>query len=148
MSHISCVPYSVPYNVPIACTLCKGRSIIICGVPRCNATRFSFNFVCGSKVDSDDIAFHFDVRFNFGSSHCTVVRNSRICGQWGSEESCSPCFPFSINCPFEIKICAKSNKFKIYVNNCHFIDFHYRIPVHRITHLNINGDVNLSQVVL
>ncbi|KAK6990656.1 galectin-7 [Biomphalaria glabrata] len=152
MSHFTCcspcTPLNVPYTAPISCTLQKGRSITICGVPRCGATRFSVNLVCGSSFDCDDVAFHFDVRFNYGLSQCTVVRNSRTCGHWGTEEVCAPCFPFNVNVPFEMRICTKSEKLKIYINNSHFIDFKYRLPVQRVTFLHIQGDLNLTQVVL
>ncbi|KAK0069954.1 galectin-7 [Biomphalaria pfeifferi] len=110
--------------------------------------RFNVNLVCGSNFDSDDVAFHFDVRFNYGLSQCSVVRNSRTCGHWGTEEVCAPCFPFNVNVPFEMRLCTKSEKLKIYINNSHFIDFKYRLPVQRVTFLHIQGDLNLTQVVL
>ncbi|KAH9488839.1 Galectin-4 [Bulinus truncatus] len=148
MSHDHCQPLSIPYTAPLPSTLYKGRSIVINGVSKLNSARFTVNLVCGPMTEIDDVAFHFDVRFNMSTSRGIVVRNSKIRGKWGKEESSASYFPFTIDSPYEIMICVKSNKFKVFVNNCHFTDFKYRIPVDKVTYLIINGDVSLNNVVL
>ena len=76
-----------------------------------------------------------------------VVRNSLRNGQWGPEESHGPFFPFSPNQRFEILILTETDQFKIAVNGVHFTDFRHRISIHEISHLSIDGDVHISQIV-
>ncbi|CAG5126303.1 unnamed protein product, partial [Candidula unifasciata] len=109
---------------------------------------FNVNLVCGgSQPEHHDVAFTFDVRFNFSSNRNQVVRTHKAGGSWGPEELDQSYFPFSGNVPFEIVIIVEHHGFKIHVNGQHFTDFHHRIhPIQRITHLNVEGDVRLTQV--
>ncbi|WAR20437.1 LEG4-like protein [Mya arenaria] len=83
------------YNPPVPFVhhlggLYPNKMIVISGIPHPGASRFSVNFQNGS-----DIAFHLDVRFNFGNSHNVVVRNHMSHHCWGSEERDLAWFPFS-----------------------------------------------------
>ncbi|KAK6990960.1 galectin-4 [Biomphalaria glabrata] len=138
---------AVPLTLPISGALQHGKQIVIQGVPRHGAQRFNVNLVCGPSFDGCDVALHFDARFNFGSCHNTVVRNHKSSGSWGGEETHANFFPFSCNTPFEIRIYVEHHGYRVTVNNQHFTEFNHRIhPVQRVSHLNIQGDVNLSQV--
>uniref|UniRef100_A0AAR2J3V6 Galectin n=1 Tax=Pygocentrus nattereri TaxID=42514 RepID=A0AAR2J3V6_PYGNA len=52
---------------------------------------------------SDDIAFHFNPRFNEDGNQ-VIVRTTRIEGVWGPEERELPFFPFSPGKPFEVSV--------------------------------------------
>jgi hypothetical protein len=60
--------------------------------------RFAVNFQCGKDAESDDIAFHFNPRFNEG----VTVRNTRQGGEWGGEERDQNDFPFEQEDRFEL----------------------------------------------
>uniref|UniRef100_A0A0B6ZWE7 Galectin n=1 Tax=Arion vulgaris TaxID=1028688 RepID=A0A0B6ZWE7_9EUPU len=137
---------SVPYTTPIHGGLYPGRTFHVSGVPT-GGSRFNVNLVCGTSVDHHDVAFCFDARFNFGNQHNLTIRNHKANGSWGTEEVHQPFFPFTPNVPFELTILVEHHGFKVTVNNQHFVDFNHRIhPYQRITHLNVTGDVRLSQV--
>ncbi|CAL1548036.1 unnamed protein product [Lymnaea stagnalis] len=140
-------PSPFPIVTPIQGGLVPGRTIVINGVPRHGASRFNVNLVCGPSFDANDVALHFDARFNYGNSHHTVVRTHKAGGAWGGEETHSPYFPFSHNVPFEILILVEHHGYKIAVNNQHFVEFNHRIqPLHRVNFLNIQGDVTVNSI--
>ena len=60
-----------------------------------------------------DIAFHFDVRYDFDGSKEVIVRNTRTECSWGCEESDGH-FPFGKNKFFEIVILVEPQGFKVY----------------------------------
>lgn len=62
--------------------------------------------------NDDAIAFHFDVRFDYGNSTDVIVRNTKQ-GSWGHEERELNCFPFASEKYFEIEITVKKNKYKV-----------------------------------
>lgn len=93
-----------------------------------------------------DIALHINPRLpqNY------VVRNSKINGRWGKEETTSA-FPFTLQRgePFAIQILVTEPEFLISINGKHFASFAHRIPFDRITTLQVIGDVsdvNVQQV--
>uniref|UniRef100_A0A3B4C5E2 Galectin n=1 Tax=Pygocentrus nattereri TaxID=42514 RepID=A0A3B4C5E2_PYGNA len=49
----------------------------------------------------DDVAFHFNPRFN-DKGNQVIVRNTRIKGVWGPEERQLPFFPFTPGRPFVV----------------------------------------------
>ena len=63
----------------------------------CLCVRFAINLSCGPSPD-DDIAFHFNPRFNVG----VVVRNTRQGGAWGTEEQHQSSFPFDHDDQFDL----------------------------------------------
>lgn len=136
----------VPFTSPIPGGLYPGKIMYISGTPRPNASRFTVNIMCGPS-DNYDISLHFDVRMNYGNDYNQVIRTHKDMNNWGSEERQITYFPFMPNTPFEIMILAEPASFKVAVNNQHFVEFFHRIqPITRATHINVNGDVTLSQV--
>lgn len=73
--------------------------------------RVTFNLQCGLG----DIAFHFDVRFKYGSDRNVIVRNTKQRNSWGEEERYLPggYFPFHPNMNFEVIILAEFYCFKV-----------------------------------
>ncbi|XP_052767586.1 galectin-4-like isoform X4 [Mya arenaria] len=135
------------YNPPVPFVhhlggLYPNKMIVISGIPHPGASRFSVNFQNGS-----DIAFHLDVRFNFGNSHNVVVRNHMSHHCWGSEERDLAWFPFSPDAWFEMMIMVEMSSYKVAVNNQHLMEFRHRIqPLGRFDTLRIDGDLRLTQV--
>lgn len=135
----------VPFTTPIPGGIYPGKIVYISGIPR-NGERFTVNLLCGPS-DAYDIALHFDVRFNYGGDSNVVVRTHKQGGNYGGEERQIAYFPFMQNVNFEMMILAENTGFKVAVNNQHFIEFLHRIqPLQRCTHLNVQGDVQLTQV--
>ena len=74
-------------------------------ISKLHFSRFAINLMLG-----DDIAFHFNPRFNMD---CTcVVRNTRIDGTWGHEERYGIGMPFTPGEMFEVKITVESDHYK------------------------------------
>ena len=48
--------------------------------------------------------------------------------------------------PFEVMILIEMDHFKIAINGAHFTEFRYRIPLNRISHLSIDGDVSIASI--
>ncbi|CAK8694342.1 unnamed protein product [Clavelina lepadiformis] len=119
-----------------------GRIITVNGVVRPNANRFSINLQTGF-ADNSDIALHFNPRFNEGN---IVVRNSRLNGQWQGEERETPKFQFRHGQAFEVSILCNENKYKISVNGKHFVGFKHRMPFYAVSHLKIQGGIQVSNV--
>nr|AJA37869.1 galectin-2-2 [Littorina littorea] len=135
----------VPFTSGIPGGLAPGRMISISGVPHANPSRFSVNLQSGT-YDGSDVALQFDVRFRFGDSVNTVVRNHCQAGGWGQEERGASYFPFMPNANFDMLILVEPQAFKVAVNNQHFAEFRHRLPVHAANTLNVSGDVRLTQV--
>lgn len=75
---------------------------------------FSVNFEANANAyQGNDIAFHFDIRFDQRS----VVRNTRLNGEWGIEEiqvsKGTPAIPISKGQHFELAIFVLENQFKV-----------------------------------
>lgn len=85
-----------------------------------------------------DVALHINPRLpqNY------IVRNAKINGNWGKEETTSA-LPFNLlrGDTFAIQILVTESEFNISVNGRHFAAFAHRIPYQRITCLQVIGDV-------
>ncbi|XP_056099957.1 uncharacterized protein LOC130078471 [Rhinichthys klamathensis goyatoka] len=127
----------LPYVGPISGGLREGMALYLQGVVPSNAGRFAINFKTGSS-DTDDIAFHFNPRM--GSN---VILNSFRNGGWESEESVSD-NPFKKGEAFEMFTVIKSEGYQIYVNGKEQYTFKHRIPLEKVSALNIKGDVAVN----
>ena len=104
---------------------------------------FAINLQCGPSVNPrDDIALHLSPVF---TPPPRVVRNSLQTQRWGPEESFGG-FPFMSGQPFEVMVLIDSDHFKIAINGSHFTEFRHRLPLQRITHLSIDGDVTIGSI--
>uniref|UniRef100_A0A8C3I1T3 Galectin n=1 Tax=Chrysemys picta bellii TaxID=8478 RepID=A0A8C3I1T3_CHRPI len=101
---------------------------------------FCINFKMGY---SKDIALHINPRLNERS----VVRNSLLNGNWGSEERELPHNPFQPGQYFELSIRCGNGRFKVFANGQPLFDYNHRFrEFQKIDTLEINGDVVLSYV--
>ncbi|XP_042630727.1 uncharacterized protein lgals4 isoform X15 [Cyprinus carpio] len=130
---------NLPYVAPISGGLREGMAFYLKGVIPTNADQFEINFKTGQS-DSDDTAFHFNPRL-----HQKVVMNSFRNTEWEAKESVSD-NPFKKGETFEMFTVIKSEGYQVYVNGKEMYTFKHRIPLKKVSTLNINGDVavNLS----
>ncbi|XP_064603678.1 uncharacterized protein LOC135469083 [Liolophura sinensis] len=101
---------------------------------------FSLNFQCDPS--GDEIAYHFNPRH----SDEAVVRNSKIGGDWGDEERDIPHFPFHPGNFFDMFCVATNEGFTTFINGAFYVNFAYRCSVEQVSHMAIQGDVDIADV--
>ncbi|XP_068934697.1 galectin-4 isoform X2 [Petaurus breviceps papuanus] len=129
---------TLPYKRDIPGGLRPGMSIYIQGVASSHMKRFSVNFV----LPGGDIAFHFNPRFDGWDK---VVFNAMQGGQWGDEER-KKTMPFRKGAPFELVFMVTDQHYKVVVNGSPFYEFGHRIPLQMVTHLQVDGDLELQSI--
>ncbi|XP_077521960.1 uncharacterized protein LOC144133032 isoform X1 [Amblyomma americanum] len=135
----------LPYVGPIpGGVLSVGTLIRIQGTPHHTARCFAINLQCGPNMHPrDDIALHLSPVF---SPPPRIVRNSIQTQQWGPEESHGDPFPLVAGQSYEILVLVEHDHYKIAINSRHYAEFRHRIPLHRVTHLTMDGDTTISLV--
>uniref|UniRef100_A0A5F8G440 Galectin n=1 Tax=Monodelphis domestica TaxID=13616 RepID=A0A5F8G440_MONDO len=107
-------------------------------VLRSGTNRFSVNFQCG--FDGNNIAFHFNPRFDGGSY---VVCNTKHSGSWGPEERKMQ-MPFTKGMPFEIRFQLQNEAFSVIVNGNYFLRYEHRMAFQKVDTIAIEGMVMVS----
>jgi len=128
--------YPVPYQAGIDGGFTTGKRLFVSGVSEKKCEQFSINLL----TDKNEIAFHFNPRFN----KKTVIRNSNL-GSWGSEENEGK-FPLEKELAFDINFVNEAYAFQVFVNGTHFCAFAHRTDPNTIKGLRIEGDVILMGV--
>jgi galectin-4 len=131
----------LPYSQPIPGGLSIGMSVYIQGIAKEHMRRFHVNFAVGQSLEAD-VAFHFNPRFDGWDK---VVFNSRQGGQWGSEEK-KRSMPFSKGKPFELVFMVQAEHYKVMVDGKLFYEFQHRLPLQMVTHLQVDGDLELQSI--
>ncbi|XP_036602210.1 galectin-4 [Trichosurus vulpecula] len=129
---------TLPYNREIPGGLRPGMSIYIQGVASNHMKRFHVNFA----LPGGDIAFHFNPRFDGWDK---VVFNSKQGGRWGSEEK-KRSMPFRKGEHFELVFLVTDQHYKVTVNGSPFYEYVHRIPLQTVTHLQVEGDLELQSI--
>jgi len=93
-----------------SCRIHIGSRIFVQGLIPLGSNRFELNLLQGYS-DGDDIAFHFNPRFDSR----TIVKNHRQNGQWGQEENqpfpqYMPLIPGS---PIDLQIACHHDKYTV-----------------------------------
>uniref|UniRef100_A0A8C9KZ02 Galectin n=1 Tax=Phocoena sinus TaxID=42100 RepID=A0A8C9KZ02_PHOSS len=132
---------TLPYHRPIPGSLRVGMSIYIQGVASEHMKRFFVNFEVGQGPEAD-VAFHFNPRFDGWDK---VVLNTRHNGNWGKEEK-KRSMPFSKGAAFELVFMVLAEHYKVVVNGDPFYEFGHRIPLQMVTHLHVDGDLQLQSI--
>ncbi|KAL1460822.1 hypothetical protein WDU94_012765 [Cyamophila willieti] len=132
----------IPFIGPIPGGCQPGTLIDIQGHVPLHSTRFAVNIQCGPNVSPrDDVAFHINVDF----LQNRIVRNSISQLQWGHEEA-HGYMPLTKGQPFSIVILCETSKFNLAINGAHFTEMTHRLPLHRASHLAIDGEVTISSI--
>ncbi|XP_008072575.1 galectin-4 [Carlito syrichta] len=132
---------TLPYYKPIPGGLSVGMSIYIQGVASEHMKRFFVNFVVGQDPGSD-IALHFNPRFDGWDK---VVLNTLQGGKWGSEEK-KRSMPFRKGAAFELVFMVLAEHYKVVVNGSPFYEYGHRLPLQMVTHLQVDGDLELQSI--
>ncbi|KAF6351544.1 galectin 3 [Rhinolophus ferrumequinum] len=112
--------------------------ITIMGTINPKANRLVLDFKRG-----DDIAFHFNPRFNEDNKR-VIVCNSKLSNNWGREER-QMTFPFESGKPFKIQVLVESDHFKVAVNDAHLLQYNHRMKnLKEINAMAISGDISLT----
>lgn len=107
-----------------------------------DSTRFAINYQLGPNLNPRaDIALHVSPRFNEGF----ITRNHIQSMTWGPEENEGPMW-IERGQPFEIIILCEYHCYKIAINGRHFTEFAHRFPYGQVTHLVIDGEVEISSI--
>ncbi|XP_027705121.1 galectin-3 [Vombatus ursinus] len=131
-------PLMVPYDLPLPGGIMPRMLITIIGTTKPNANKLTLDFKKGN-----DVAFHFNPRFNEGGRR-VIVCNSKFSNNWGTEERHAT-FPFEAGKPFKIQVLIEADHFKVAVNDAHLLQYNHRMKnFHEINKLGISGDVNLT----
>jgi len=121
-----------------------GMIITVQGFLPANCNRFSINLNCGPVLNASDNALHVNPRFD---NNC-VVRNSFQNGSWKNEERSGYGLPVQRYAAFESIILVQHDQFMVSFNGCHFCEFRHRLPKERVTHVIIDGDVQVNNVAI
>ncbi|XP_069042521.1 galectin-4 [Lepisosteus oculatus] len=132
---------TVPYLGPINGNLRAGMSIYIQGRVPHEITRFHVNLQCGD-FEGSDIAFHFNPRFDGWDK---VVFNTFQNGSWEGEEKVRE-MPFRKGEHFELIIVVNMEGYQVNVNGRQFYLFQHRMPLERVSNLEIGGDVIIQSL--
>uniref|UniRef100_A0A1Y1L375 Galectin n=1 Tax=Photinus pyralis TaxID=7054 RepID=A0A1Y1L375_PHOPY len=132
---------AVPFVGPIKGGLDPGSMIRIQGAVPENADKFNVNLHCGRPPS--DVALHISVRLLQGY----IARNSLQDDDWGEEEGDGN-LTIGSGQSFEILILCDPSSYKIAVNGRHFCEFRHRIPFNGVSHLEIEGTVELQLIAI
>ncbi|NP_114020.1 galectin-3 [Rattus norvegicus] len=131
-------PLTVPYDMPLPGGVMPRMLITIIGTVKPNANSITLNFKKGN-----DIAFHFNPRFNENNRR-VIVCNTKQDNNWGREERQSA-FPFESGKPFKIQVLVEADHFKVAVNDVHLLQYNHRMKnLREISQLGIIGDITLT----
>ncbi|CDQ93342.1 galectin-2 isoform X2 [Oncorhynchus mykiss] len=103
------------------------------------AERFQIDLGC----DEDDLALHFNPRFNDDTDGTVLVCNSKIAGCWGDEKR-EIHNPLQRGSTFKIVLKLTGDMFEVEMPDGQEIQFPNREGLHVITYIRIKGDLKLT----
>ncbi|XP_023698449.1 lectin, galactoside-binding, soluble, 2b [Paramormyrops kingsleyae] len=116
-----------------------GKDLKITGVPKPDAEGFSVNI----GHSDNDIALHFNVRFNQHGDHHAIVFNSRQGGSWCNEQR-EDHFPFEQGEEFKVTINYNSDEFHVKMPGDHTVLFPNRFGEDKFMYIEVLGDVKIK----
>ncbi|XP_017761234.1 PREDICTED: collagen alpha-1(I) chain-like [Eufriesea mexicana] len=133
----------IPYVGAIEGGLIPGKMVKVQGKVPTDAVRFAVNYQLGPSLNPrDDIAIHVAPRFPEGF----ITRNHIESMTWGAEENTGPMW-IQPGQEFEILLLCDHTCYKIAINGRHFTEFVHRLPYQKVTHLVIDGDVEIQSII-
>lgn len=126
-----------------SCRIHTGSRIFVRGYIHPNANRFELNLLQGFN-DTDDVAFHFNPRFD----QRQIVKNYRRNGSWGSEEN----QPFPAYMPLvpgsqiDLQIACLPDRYTVYMNNQLIAEYSHKIAPGAVMALQYKGDITIQSV--
>ncbi|XP_042562093.1 beta-galactoside-binding lectin-like [Clupea harengus] len=95
--------------------------------------------------NEDNIALHFNPRFNEGDSQ-TIVLNSKKNGSWGAWEEMKFPYIFSPHQEFEVTFNFNDQQFDIKLPNDNMMYFPNRFGVFKFKHMHFEGAVRIHSI--
>lgn len=129
--------YPIPYYCKLQEHLEPGQTVTIKGLVHQEPTMpININF----KDYGGQVPLHFSFRYD----EKKVVMNTFVQNKWGDETRKS--IPFEKGQPFDLRIRCHQDEFEIDANGKNFHRYPYKMPLHSISNLDIDGAIVLSQV--
>ncbi|KPP66735.1 galectin-1-like [Scleropages formosus] len=116
-----------------------GKELKITGVPKPDALSFSVNIGHGE----DNIALHFNPRFNYQGDNHVIVFNSRHGGSW-SEERRENHFPFEQGEEFKVTISFNNEEFRVKLPDGNMLYFPNRFGDDKYMYIQVEGDARVT----
>uniref|UniRef100_A0A2C9JWY0 Galectin n=1 Tax=Biomphalaria glabrata TaxID=6526 RepID=A0A2C9JWY0_BIOGL len=132
---------TIPYSAQLPPIL-PGTDILVVGKTLPNVKSFSINLCSGPNLDQD-VALHYNPRFDQNK----VVKNDKQGGKWGKEEI-DATLPCSKDQNFEFRIKVTQKGYQILYNNAEVSTFNHRLPVERVNHLFLSGEIAVHFIQL
>ncbi|CAF1231099.1 unnamed protein product [Adineta ricciae] len=126
-----------------SCRIVTGSRIFVRGFIPPGANRFELNLLQGYN-DGDDIAFHFNPRFDSR----TIVKNHRRNGQWGSEENqpFPPYMPLMPGSQIDLQISCQPDRYTILMNGQLIAEYYHKITPGSVMALQYKGDIVIQSI--
>uniref|UniRef100_A0A671U5I6 Galectin n=1 Tax=Sparus aurata TaxID=8175 RepID=A0A671U5I6_SPAAU len=119
-------------------TFKEGHEFKIRIKPQDDSNTFAINI----GHDADNIAMHFNPRFDFGGDENTIVYNSKSGGDWGEEiRECNFPFQRGEECKFYINF--NNEQFYIKLPDGSMINFPNRLGDVKYKHFDVSGDARI-----
>jgi len=115
-----------------------GQTIKIQGIPR--GDKFEIAFIAGSNVQNNDLPLIIDV---MKSENCMMF-NDRKNGKLGKHVDKKD--PFKSVDKIDLRLRLQEDRLQVFANLKFFTEFEYRQPLTSITHVNISGEIELTNV--
>lgn len=127
---------------PVPYPLLPGHTITITGKIPQKCTGYSINLKVDPATDAD-IALHLNPRLEQNY----IVRNSRLKGKWGREETTSSYKIDLYKKPsFKFTIFVSPSEYLISMNDKYFTSYKHRIPTAKVIALVVTGNVVVDSV--
>uniref|UniRef100_A0AC34FKD9 Galectin n=1 Tax=Panagrolaimus sp. ES5 TaxID=591445 RepID=A0AC34FKD9_9BILA len=135
------IDYSVPYHAELTETFKLGQTLVVKGKTAEDSKNFSISFHIDFK-GKNDIPLQILVQLDKGK----VILNSKSGKKWGNEEKISNSWKAGDN--FDIRVRANNKNFKIYADRKEIAEFGHRLPVLKISHITVDGDIYITSLNL
>ncbi|XP_017319506.1 galectin-related protein A-like [Ictalurus punctatus] len=97
----------------------------------------------GDEEQEGDVGLQLTIKF----PERAVIRNYRLNGKWGTEESNLSFFPFAAGESFKMEIVCEHQQFRILVDGQPLCGFTHRVTqLASLTSLRVGGDLQLTKV--
>ncbi|XP_072512100.1 16 kDa beta-galactoside-binding lectin-like [Notamacropus eugenii] len=132
----------MPQEFNLRLNIQPGVCVKVKGDILANASGFGINL----GKDEENIALHFNPRFNIFHDQSIIILNSKTEGVWGTEQR-EPFFPLKQNTTSEISITFEGERFLVNVDNKLTISFPNRLGLKQVDFMAVRGDFQVRSLV-
>ncbi|KAM7419770.1 hypothetical protein PAMA_016724 [Pampus argenteus] len=111
--------------------------------PKDNCSSFAINI----GHDSENIAMHFNPRFDYGNDHNVIIFNSLSGGNWANEQR-DDRFPFKQGEECKFFISYNNEQFHVKLPDGSVIDFPNRLGDVKYSFFDVSGDAKIIGIKL